>query len=396
MKKIEELQTPYFLIKEKELKINIESLEKALKKYWNNFKIAYSCKTNSLPWILDYIKNTGHEVEVVSDTEYKLVKKIGFKNEKIIFNGPNKSKKMFLEAIKNKIIVNIDSNNEIEWLKELDEELLENIEIGIRVNFNLEKDCPGETGFFNEGSRFGFSYETGDLKSKINTLNNLRNVKVKGLHIHNTTKTRSVNAYISICKCANNISDWLDYTLSYIDIGGGFFGGVPGKTTFNEYFKNISKILIEKFNPQETTLIVEPGSALIGSPIDFITEVIDVKDTFAKRIVVINGSRNNIDPFFIKKSYYFKTDINNREIKSKQLVCGYSCLDNDRLMELENYQELKKGDKIIFEKVGSYTMALSPLFIEYFPDVYVKRENGNTIRVRDKWGIIEFLQKSKY
>lgn len=114
MKKIEELQTPYFLIKEKELKINIESLEKALKKYWNNFKIAYSCKTNSLPWILDYIKNTGHEVEVVSDTEYKLVKKIGFKNEKIIFNGPNKSKKMFLEAIKNKIIVNIDSNNEIE------------------------------------------------------------------------------------------------------------------------------------------------------------------------------------------------------------------------------------------------------------------------------------------
>lgn len=216
------------------------------------------------------------------------------------------------------------------------------------------------------------------------------------MHIHNTTKTRSVNAYISICKCANNISDWLDYTLSYIDIGGGFFGGVPGKTTFNEYFKNISKILIEKFNPQETTLIVEPGSALIGSPIDFITEVIDVKDTFAKRIVVINGSRNNIDPFFIKKSYYFKTDINNREIKSKQLVCGYSCLDNDRLMELENYQELKKGDKIIFEKVGSYTMALSPLFIEYFPDVYVKRENGNTIRVRDKWGIIEFLQKSKY
>lgn len=396
MKKIEKLQTPYFLIKEKELKININNLEEALKKYWNNFKIAYSCKTNSLPWILNYIKNAGYEIEVVSDTEYELVKALGFSLNNIIFNGPNKSKDKFLEAIKNKLIINIDSNNEIEWLKELDKNLSEKIGIGIRVNFNLEKDCPGETGFFNEGSRFGFSYETGDLRNKIATINNLKNIKVKGLHIHNTTKTRSVNAYISICECANNISEWLDYNLSYVDIGGGFFGGVPGKTTFEEYLENISKILIRKFNPQETALIVEPGSALIGSPIDFVSEVIDVKDTFAKRIVVINGSRNNIDPFFMKKSYFFKTEVINRKIKDKQLICGCSCLDNDRLMELENYQELKKGDRITFEKVGSYTMALSPLFIEYFPDVYVKKEDGNIIKVREKWGINEFLQNSKY
>lgn len=396
MRKIEKLQTPYFLIKEAELKNNIDTLEKALKKYWNNFKIGYSCKTNSLPWILSYIKNMGHEIEVVSDTEYQLVKKIGFEDKKIIFNGPNKGKEHFLKAIKNKIIVNIDSNNEIEWLKELDESLSEQISVGVRVNFNLEKDCPGETGFFNEGSRFGFSYETGDLKNKISYLNNLKNIKVKGLHIHNTTKTRSIKAYISICECANNISEWLNYRLDYVDIGGGFFGGVPGKTTFDEYLESISKILIKKFDSKYTTLIIEPGSALIGSPIDFVSEVVDVKDTFAKRIVVINGSRNNIDPFFMKKSYFFRTNIKGRNIKREQLICGCSCLDNDRLMELENYPELIKGDEIIFEKVGSYTMALSPLFIEYFPDVYVKKENGDIIKVREKWGVNEFLQNSKY
>ena len=61
-------------------------------------------------------------------------------------------------------------------------------------------------------------------------------------------------------------------------------------------------------------------------------------------------------------------------------------------MELDNYQELESGDKITFKKVGSYTMALSPLFIEYFPDVYVEKENGNIIKIREKWGINEFLQ----
>lgn len=395
MKKIKELKTPYFLIKEKELKNNIEDLERALKKYWNNFKIAYSCKTNSLPWILNYIKEKDCNVEVVSDTEYALVKKIGYKNKDIIFNGPNKSEKIFKEAVKNKLIINIDSNNEIEWLKELDKELLENIGIGIRVNFNLEKYCPGETGY-DDGSRFGFSYETGDLKEKIDILNNLENIKVIGIHIHNTTKTRSIKAYMSICECANKISEWFNYQLSYVDIGGGFFGGVPGKTTFDEYLLNISKILSKKFDFRKTTLIVEPGSALIGSPINFVTEVVDIKDTFARRIVVINGSRNNIDPFFIKKTYFLKTNIKNRKIKEKQLICGCSCLDNDRLIELKNYFELKKGDEIIFEKVGSYTMALSPLFIEYFPDVYVEKENGVILKVREKWGINEFLQNSKY
>lgn len=394
---LNKIETPYFLINERELNGNIKELEKALEKYWNNYKIGYSCKTNSLPWVLNHIKSKGHNLEVVSDTEYQLVEKLKITNNRIIFNGPNKGKSIFIKALKNKSTVNVDSSNEIEWLKEIDSTLSEKIGIGIRVNFDLEKDCPGDTGFGREGSRFGFSYETGDLKSKIEEINKLENIRVVGLHIHNTTKTRSIRAYRSICQCANNISDWLNYTLEYIDVGGGFFGGVPGKTTFDEYLKNISEVLSNKFNPEKTTLIVEPGSALVGSPISFVADVIDVKDTFAKRLVVINGSRNNIDPFFIKKSYFFNTDIKEKRKKIKeQTIVGCSCLDNDRLMELVDYKELKKGDKIIFNKVGSYTMALSPLFIEYFPDVYVKNEEGKINKVREKWGVDQFLQNSIY
>ena len=62
-------------------------------------------------------------------------------------------------------------------------------------------------------------------------------------------------------------------------------------------------------------------------------------------------------------------------------------------MRLENNQELKRGDIIIFEKVGSYTITLSPLFIEYFPTIYVKKKDNEIICVREKWSIEEFLQK---
>lgn len=391
------LETPYFLVKEQELNSNINGMKEALKKYWNNYKISYSCKTNSLPWLLSYLKNSMLNIEVVSDTEFLLARKIGFEYERIVFNGPCKGKKIFFEALTNGSIVNIDSTNEIEWLKELDNIISKKIEIGIRVNFNLEKDCPGETGYFEAGSRFGFSYENGNLLENISIINSLKNIRVKGLHLHTTTKTRSVKAYISICNCAINIAKKLDYTLSYVDIGGGFFGGVPGKTTFDEYFKSISETLKAYFSFKDTLLIIEPGSALIGSAIEFIAEVMDVKNTYAKRIVLINGSRNDIDPFFMKKTYFFKTNLKeNRKKIPQQLICGRSCLDNDRLMELIDYPELKKGDILVFDKVGAYTMALSPLFIEYFPDIYVKSKDGKVKDIRQKWGINEFLQKNKY
>ena len=52
----ENLKTPCFIINRSELESNINSMHKALKKYWNNYIIGYSCKTNSLPWVLNFMK----------------------------------------------------------------------------------------------------------------------------------------------------------------------------------------------------------------------------------------------------------------------------------------------------------------------------------------------------
>lgn len=389
---INNIETPCFIIDKEELEKNILGFEKALKKYWNNYIIGYSCKTNSLPWVLNFVKDNKCYAEVVSDYEYALAKRIGYLDENIIFNGPNKGKKEFLDALKKKAIVNIDSWREIEWLKET--RFNDYIKVGIRVNFDLESKCPGETSFGKDGSRFGFSFENGSLEKAIMELNDIRNIKISGIHIHNTAKTRSLNIYKHISIKACEVADLIREELEYVDIGGGFFGGVPGKPTYEEYMKEISSTLSKRFNFNNTKLIVEPGSAIIGSPVKFICEVVDVKDTFSKRIVTINGSRHNVDPFMIKNQYFL--DIKSRENKKikEQIVCGYTCLENDRLITLKNYNELNIGDRLIFNKVGAYTMALSPLFIEYFPTVYVHLGNGIHKVIREKWTIDDYMQKS--
>ena len=386
------LDTPCFIINEDSLKANITDMHKALKDTWGNYIIGYSCKTNSLPWVMSFLKKEGCYAEVVSDFEYKLAKKIGFTDNEIVFNGPTKGKSLFFNSLENRAIVNIDSWREINWLKERPLEKL--LEVGVRVNLNLEKECPNETSVGDEGSRFGFSLENGDLKKAIETLNSINNVKVSGIHLHHTAKTRSLKIYKTLAKAACEVSELVDYNLKYVDIGGGFFGGMPDKPSYYDYFKLISEELSNKFNPKETMLIVEPGSALIASPIDFLCEVVDVKDTLAKRIVTVNGSRTNIDPLMIKTKHFYNLECSNNKTIPEQVICGYTCLEYDRIMKIENEKELNIGDKILFNKVGAYSMSLSPLFIEYFPKVYVKKSKDEYICVRDRWDVDEYIQKS--
>lgn len=77
----------------------------------------------------------------------------------------------------------------------------------------------------------------------------------------------------------------------------------------------------------------------------------------------------------------------------RQVICGYTCMENDRLFVLENAPRLQPGDIIRYQKVGGYTMCLTPLFICYFPAVYAEEQN-RLICVREHWKETEYVQKS--
>ncbi|MCR4639492.1 pyridoxal-dependent decarboxylase [Ruminococcus sp.] len=384
------MQTPFYLIDKQELDSSLAAFKSALNKYWNNYIIGYSYKTNSLPWIIEYFKANGCFAEVVSDNEYELAKSIGIENNKIVYNGIIKSKETFLEAVHNKAIVNIDSNYEIEWLDELKGG--SGHEIGIRVNFELEKYCPGQTQCGEDGGRFGFCYENGSLEKAIKRIEE-KGVKVVGLHLHVSSKTRSLDIYRAIANMAVEIAKKYCLELKYVDVGGGFFGGLPNKPSYADYIELISTILSETFTPDKTKLIVEPGMSLIGAPISYVTSVIDIKDTTANRFVVTDGSRTNIDPLMSKKSYFYgiikNDESNNRHYYNKQIISGFTCMEHDRLFELNDHEELMCGDKIVYDKVGAYTMCLTPLFIKYFPDVYVT-DGEKITKVRNRWTHIEY------
>ena len=377
------LNTPYFVIDKQLLDEAYDKLVVALEKHWNNYVIGYSYKTNSLPWVINYFKDKGCFAEVVSDDEYNLAKFIETPLNKIVYNGPIKTQATMLEAIQNGCIVNLDSQREIEWLSGLENP--NECSVGIRVNFDIEKMCPGESACGTEGGRFGFCYENGEFLKAINKIK-ATGVRINGIHLHTSSKSRGINIYKTIARMACAIVEEYGLELDYVDIGGGFFGGLPTKPKFDDYLREVKEILLKSFTPEKTKIIVEPGMSIIGANINYVTSVIDVKKTSYGNFVVTDGSRMQIDPLMTKSSYFHKIDrCKDVEDKiSEQVICGYTCIEHDRLFKLRDELKLSVGDKITYYKVGAYTMCLAPLFIKYFPNVYLN-DNGNLTKVREAW-----------
>lgn len=415
----EKIPTPYFLLDEPILQRYFDMLTGALKKNWPNYRIGYSFKTNSLPWLVNFYKKQGAYAEVVSKDEYGLAKYLGFQDSEIVYNGPYKDEQSFRDVVLAGGYVNVDSKWELEWLTKLSEELAEGklftifsdnseantegktetngkvseIHVGIRVNFNLEQMCPGETTMGETSGRFGFSYENGEFAKALSYVRALPHVKVTGLHLHSSSKSRSVQIFRSIAQMACRLKKEFDLTLSYVDIGGGYCGGMEGRPEYPDYFPAIAEELHKEFDPEQTQLVVEPGISLISKGSFFVTSVIDVRDIRDTRYLITDGSRFNIDATMIKSSYLYHTKLQNPSapVMERQEITGYTCMECDRLFTMENLPELQTGDQIIYENVGGYTISLNPLFIQYFPAVYVRNGEQMT-EVRKKWTAKEYVQ----
>ena len=133
-----EYGSSFFILNVNKLRENYRKIYTAFKSRYDNFIVAYSYKTNYLPYLCKELSRCGAYSEVVSRLEYDLAIKIGIDPTKIIFNGPLKSQEDIHYALNNESKVNLDSIYEIDFVKEYcDRNPHKQIKIGLRVNFDI-------------------------------------------------------------------------------------------------------------------------------------------------------------------------------------------------------------------------------------------------------------------
>ncbi len=347
---------------------------------------------------------------MVSDEEYARALVCGYEPNQIVFNGPIKGKARFDAALAAGSYVNIDSWREISWLEERSSSFEAPVNVGIRVNFDLESACPGETVTGASGGRFGFCLENGELARAMLRLRALGDrVRVAGVHMHVTTRSRSLRVYEALARTAAEVVSSFDLAPTFIDIGGGFYGGGEKNVgAYESYARTIADVLREACDPECTDLIVEPGGAVVCTPASYVGRVLDAKTTGYDRFVTCDLSRINIDHEMKKTSYVHTLhlspsatrpdvqsasadvdatcDVCDREILARQVLCGYTCMESDRLCVLENEPRLDIGDFVEIHNAGAYSMSFTPdFFIRYAPAVYARASDGLVREVRPLW-----------
>ena len=376
--------TPCFVFDVDRFEADLRRFVAAMRSQLPHCVAALSVKTNPLPLALEVARNAGWHAEVVSADEWMLARQCGFAPRDIVYNGPMKSRDTFLEAVAGGAVVNIETLREVRWLAQLDTSC--HYTVGVRLNVNVSQLSPDDQTTHADDSRFGFAHETGELADVLMAIGQMPHVRVNRLHIHRTTRTRSVRFYRRLVEYALQLAAEHHIQLEQIDIGGGFHQMLPGKPSYNDYARAVAEVIAQHDAGNTIGVIAEPGNAVLAQAFTFVTEVIDVKHHDGANYVTIDGSRFDVDPLFRRNDLPLRLLCAHPSPPQvvRQVLCGCTCLEQDRLMELAEAPLLQPGDRIAIERAGAYTMTLTPLFSRHWPAVYASRNQQLTL-VRKSW-----------
>ncbi|MDT8425488.1 MAG: hypothetical protein RQ733_05890 [Methyloprofundus sp.] len=381
----------FYIIDLAQFTSNYQNFLKAFQTIYPKSQIAYSYKTNYTPRLCQLAEEMKGYAEVVSGMEYELALRIGVAPERIIFNGPYKQKADFERAILNHSIVNIDSAYEVQHICALSNQYPQKmIRVGIRCNFVLATESP---------SRFGFDINKANFQTSIETLRNLPNCKIIGIHCHFLPPERSAESYRKIAQRMIKLAltEFAQDALEFVDLGGGFFSAMPIELqqqfsypipTFSDYGDAIAGEFKAAFPDNKgPELILEPGIALTADTMKFITKIRDIKTQGEHHIALAAASRYDIKPTLSHRNLpaaVFPAPDSGSHQQGVFDIVGSTCMEDDILHH--NYSgQLGVNDYIVFDNVGAYTNVLRPPFINFASPILSinAQENIEIIRRRE-------------
>ena len=104
------------------------------------------------------MKSKGAFAEVVLPAQ--TCQENSYSPSEIIMNGPNKGNSSMKEVLDSGGLLIWMDFMEINWIEENAKDRKHPWEVGLRINIDLEKVCPGETIMGKDPGRFGFALKT--------------------------------------------------------------------------------------------------------------------------------------------------------------------------------------------------------------------------------------------
>ena len=349
--------SPAYCYSYNQLKKNIYDFKKNFKSF--SPLICFALKSNTNLNLIREIKKFGLGADVVSKGELILALKAGVNSKKIVFSGVGKTSEEIRYAIDKKILlINAESESEIEEIEKIAKEKKKIIHIGIRLNPNTDAKTLSQISTGKKENKFGVNKKT--FIRLVEYCKNSKNLKLKCLSVHIGSQILDHKPYEKMLRIIDGIINKIDYKFDFIDLGGGMgisYKNNEKKLSYRKYNYAIKKFL----RNHDSKIIFEPGRSIIGNTGTLVTKITYIKKNSSKDFIILDSGMNDlIRPALYGATHKILPSIKNQKKSKKTLdFVGPICESTDKFISLKKFQKLNKGDYLAICDVGAYGMSLS-------------------------------------
>lgn len=356
------LETPFYLYDMDLLRQTLESAVSMAGRY--GFVLHYAVKANYDPRILEMIRSYGFGADCASGGEVKCAVDAGFDPGKIVYAGVGKKDKEIRYAIEQGIFaINCESLQELEVVDAIAGEMGRKVDVGLRVNPDIDPKTNHCIDTGQADSKFGISYE--EILANAEFIKGLKNLNIKGMHLHIGSQIRELHVFEYLCNKVNVIVDnlvKLGFTLDFVDVGGGL--GINYDMPENEpvpNFASVFAIVNSNLNVGGREVHFEFGRAIVGECGELITSVLYNKTTATgRKLVIVDSSMTElIRPALYGAYHNIENITSTSDRKERYTIVGTACESTDVFDEGITLPETKRGDLLTIKSAGAYGRSMS-------------------------------------
>ena len=196
---------------------------------------------------------------------------------------------------------------------------------------------------------------------------------IEGLHFHSNCDSSDFGQLLkTVTHLDTQLGDLLS-RMRWINIGGGYL--FEESQNLDPLYEALT-LLKGKYDLE---VFIEPGAALIRDAGYIVSSVLDIFESDAKRIAILDTAVNHMPEVF---EYQFEPDVigHRDEGEHEYILAGCTCLSGDVFGEYRFDELLEIGSRVIFSNMGAYTLVKAHMFNGVnLPTIYSLTESGELV-----------------
>jgi diaminopimelate decarboxylase len=323
--------------------------------------VCYSVKANSNLAVLGAFAREGSGFDIVSAGELYRALAAGADAQKIVFSGIGKTREEMAYALGEGILMfNVESSAELELLDRVAGEMGKRAPVALRVNPDVDPKTHPYISTGLKKSKFGIDFRRAvDAYERARAL---AHVEIVGVDCHIGSQLTEVSPFRDALSRVRGLILELrarGIELRYLDFGGGL--GITYDEEDPPSPKDYaSALLADGIGNLGVTLVLEPGRVIVGNAGLLMTRVLYLKETDAKKFVIVDGAMNDLIRPSLYGSYQRIEPVLRSDRGSAVVdVVGPVCESGDFLAKDRELPLVEPGDLLAVRGAGAYGFVMS-------------------------------------